>query len=187
MLTAVTALYDAQVTGTGRQSVLAQVNRIARWAAFLLARAGRPERAVEAIEGGVACELSVAAGRGAADLEALGRIDPAAAHRYRLAQARYRASVGEAFAAASGGPTVAGSTASGEAAAERGVRAAIAEIRAIPGFERFLRTDGLADIVRAAGERPLVYLVNAPSAPTPSCSPAARASRPLYGPFPFPG
>ncbi|MER7466587.1 CHAT domain-containing protein [Streptomyces sp. NPDC097981] len=182
MLTAVTALYDAQVTGTGRRSVLAQVNRIARWAAFLLARAGRPERAVEAIEGGVACELSVVAGRGTADLEALERIDPAAAHRYRLAQARYRSSVGEASAAASGGPAVAGSTVSGEAAAERGVRAAIAEIRAIPGFERFLRTDGLADTVRAAGGRPLVYLVNAPWGSyalvlprSPGESPAVRA------------
>ncbi|MFF7082090.1 CHAT domain-containing protein [Streptomyces lavendulae] len=178
MLTAVTALYDAQVTGTGRRSVLAQVNRIARWAAFLLARAGRLERAVEAIEGGVACELSVVAGRGAADLEALERIDPAAAHRYRLAQARYRSAVGEA----SGGPAGAGATVSGEAAAERGVRAAITEIRAIPGFERFLRTDGLADIVRAAGGRPLIYLVNAPWGSyalvlprSPGKSPAVRA------------
>ncbi|MFG2395006.1 CHAT domain-containing protein [Streptomyces lavendulae] len=178
MLTAVTALYDAQVTGTGRRSVLAEVNRIARWAAFLLARAGRLERAVEAIEGGVACELSVVAGRGAADLEALERIDPAAAHRYRLAQARYRSAVGEA----SGGPAGAGATVSGEAAAERGVRAAITEIRAIPGFERFLRTDGLADIVRAAGGRPLIYLVNAPWGSyalvlprSPGKSPAVRA------------
>ncbi|MEU9946023.1 CHAT domain-containing protein [Streptomyces lavendulae] len=178
MLTAVTALYDAQVTGTGRRSVLAQVNRIARWAAFLLARAGRLERAVEAIEGGVACELSVVAGRGAADLEALERIDPAAAHRYRLAQARYRSAVGEA----SGGPAGAGATVSGEAAAERGVRAAITEIRAIPGFEHFLRTDGLADIVRAAGGRPLIYLVNAPWGSyalvlprSPGKSPAVRA------------
>ncbi|MGW1519797.1 CHAT domain-containing protein [Streptomyces sp. NPDC002287] len=187
MLTAVTALYDAQVTGTGRQSVLAQVNRIARWAAFLLARAGRPERAVEAIEGGVACELSVVAGRGAADLEALGRIDPAAAHRYRLAQARYRSSVGEAFAAASGGPTVAGSTASGEAAAERGVRAAIAEIRAIPGFERFLRTDGLADIVRAAGGRPLVYLVNAPWGSYALVLPPGSGESPAVRAVPVPG
>ncbi|MFG2664066.1 CHAT domain-containing protein [Streptomyces sp. NPDC048387] len=187
MLTAVTALYDAQVTGTGRQSVLAQVNRIARWAAFLLARAGRPERAVEAIEGGVACELSVVAGRGAADLEALGRIDPAAAHRYRLAQARYRSSVGEAFAAASGGPTVAGSTASGEAAAERGVRAAIAEIRAIPGFERFLRTDGLADIVRAAGGAPLVYLVNAPWGSYALVLPRSSGESPAVRAVPVPG
>lgn len=159
MLTAVNALYDAQVTASGRRSVLAQVTRTARWAAYLLARAGRPEPAVEAIEGGLARELSVVAGRGAADLEALERIDPAVAHRYRLARGRYRSAAGEASPAASGVPAF---PASAEAAAERGMRAAIEEIRAIPGFERFLRTDALADIVRAAGGRPLAYLVNAP-------------------------
>jgi hypothetical protein len=50
-----------------------------------------------------------------------------------------------------------------QAAVERGLRAVIEEIRAIPGFERFLHTATLADIVQAAGGMPLVYLVNAPS------------------------
>lgn len=179
MMTAVNALYDAQVTGTGRRSVLAQVNTIARWAAFLLARAGRPERAIEAIESGMACELSVAAGRAAADMEALEQIDPATARRYRLARARYRSTVDAATQAATGGPT---STAREEAEAERGIRTAIEEIRAIPSFERFLRTSELEDIVRAAGGSPLAYLVNAPwgssvlALPrTPGAQPAVRA------------
>ncbi|MFJ1548752.1 CHAT domain-containing protein [Streptomyces sp. NPDC088246] len=179
MVIAVNALYDAQVTGAGRRSVLAQVTTIARWAAFLLARAGRPERAVEAIESGLACELSVVAGRGAADLEALEQTDPATARRYRLARARYRSTAGVATQAATGGPAF---TAREEAEAERGVRTAIEEIRAIPSFERFLRTSELEDIVRAAGGSPLAYLVNAPwgsyvlALPrTPGARPAVRA------------
>lgn len=159
MLTAVNALYDAQVTGAGRRSVLAQVTRIARQAAYLLARAGHPERAVEAMERGLACELSVTAGRGTQDLDALERTDPATALRYRQALARYRSTVGAAPRAATGVPVLA---AREEADAERAVRAAIEEIRAIPGFERFLRADELTDIVRAAGGSPLAYLVSAP-------------------------
>ncbi|MFE6104688.1 CHAT domain-containing protein [Streptomyces laurentii] len=159
MLTAVHALYDAQVTGAGRRSALAQVTRITRQASYLLARAGHPERAVEAMERGLACELSVTAGRGTQDLDALERTDPATALRYRQALARYRSTVGAAPRAATGVPVLA---AREEADAERAVRAAIEEIRAIPGFERFLRADELADIVRAAGGSPLTYLVNAP-------------------------
>ncbi|MFI6935547.1 CHAT domain-containing protein [Streptomyces sp. NPDC050287] len=160
MLTAVHAMYDAQVTAAGRRSVLAQATGIARWAAFLLARAGRPERAIEAIERGLACELSVVAGRGAVDLEALKRVDPTMARRYQQARERYRALVAEAPAASPGGPSV--GAADVQAAAERAMRTVIEEIRAIPGFEGFLRTTELTDIVRAAGGTPLAYLVNAP-------------------------
>ncbi|MEU2712963.1 CHAT domain-containing protein [Streptomyces sp. NPDC007205] len=167
LLSAVHALYDAQVTAAGRRSVLAQANGIARRTAFLLARAGRPERAVEAIERGLACELSVVAGRDAVDLEALERADPVLADRYRRARERYRSLVAEAPAAPAG-DTAAGLVAAAQtqtqtqAAAERGVRTVVEEIREIPGFEGFLRTTRLTDIVRAAGGMPLAYLVNAP-------------------------
>ncbi|MEU6462597.1 CHAT domain-containing protein, partial [Streptomyces sp. NPDC046976] len=90
MLTAVHALYDAQVTAAGRRSVLLLTRGTARQAAFLLARAGRPERAVEAIERGLARELSVVTGRDSVDLAALERTDPLLAHRYRAARERYR-------------------------------------------------------------------------------------------------
>ncbi|MEV5987155.1 CHAT domain-containing protein [Streptomyces sp. NPDC052051] len=160
MLSAVHALYDAQVTAAGRRSVLAQGNGIARRAAFLLARAGHPERAVEAIERGLACELSVTTGRDTVDLEALERVDPLLAQRYRRARERYRVLVAQAPAGPDGG-TSAG-PALGAAAAERAVRQVVEEIRTIPGFEGFLRTTELADIVRAAGGTPLAYLVNAP-------------------------
>lgn len=163
MLTAVHALYDAQVTATGRRSVLAQAKRVARWAAYLLTRAGRPDRAVEAIERGLACELSVVAGRGAVDLAALERLDPALVHRYRQARERYRSLDAEAPAAPPGGSSAAFVPVfDAQAAAERKVRTVIEEIRAIPGFEGFLRTTELADIVRAADGTALAYLVNAP-------------------------
>lgn len=183
MLTAVNALYDAQVTGAGRRSVLAQVTTIARWAAFLLARAGRPARAVEAIESGLACELSVAAGRGTADLETLEQIDPATARRYRLARARYRSTAGAATRAATGSFA---STAREEAEAERTVRTAIDEIRAIPSFERFLRTSELEDIVRAAAGSPLAYLVNAPWGSYVLALPRTPGVRPTVQAIPVP-
>ncbi|MFH9938807.1 CHAT domain-containing protein [Streptomyces murinus] len=248
MLTAAHALYDAQVTAAGRRGVLLLTRGTARQAAFLLARAGRPERAVEAIERGLARELSVVTGRDTVDLAALEGVDPLLAHRYRRARERYRvvaAGVKGAGAAAEGADATAegagataegagataeragataeragataeragataeraGATAGGaraavqgpgaaptggsaavagpeggsgtsdvglvgapgdfvaavgaQAAAERAVRTVVEEIRAIPGFEGFLRTTEVADVVRAAGGMPLVYLVNA--------------------------
>ncbi|MEU6992770.1 CHAT domain-containing protein [Streptomyces sp. NPDC046465] len=159
MQVAVSALYDAQVTVASRRGVLVQVDRLARWTAFLLARAGRPERAVEAIERGLACELSVVAGRGAADLAELDRVDPLMARRYRTARARYGASVTGPSAVT---PAGIAPVAREQAVAERALRTVVEEIRAIPGFEDFLRTTELRDIVKAAGGVPLAYLVNAP-------------------------
>lgn len=159
MLTAVSALYDAQVTVASRRGVLVQVDRLARWTAFLLARAGRPEHAVAALERGLACELSVVAGRGAADLEELERVDPVIARRYRQARARYRSAVA---APAPMTPDGAAPASREQAAAERDLRAVVRDVQAIPGFEDFLRTTELRDIVRAAGGRPLAYLVNSP-------------------------
>ncbi|GGR57821.1 CHAT domain-containing protein [Streptomyces sp. MBT70] len=173
MLVAVHALYDAQVTAAARRSVLLMTSGTARQAAFLLARAGRPEHAVEAIERGLARELSVAAGRDTVDLKALERVDPSAARRYEEARERYRvvaAGVAGAGVDSGGGSAGPGDGSHGgfvtsvgaQAAAERGVRAAVEEIRAIPGFEGFLRTTEVADVVRAAGGMPLAYLVNSP-------------------------
>ncbi|WP_369213361.1 CHAT domain-containing protein [Streptomyces flavofungini] len=159
MLIAVSALYDAQVTAESRRGVLVQVDRIARWTAYLLARAGRPERAVEALERGLACELSAAAGRGAAEVTALARVDPHLAERYTRARTRYAASVTEQSPLA---PGLLVPGAGEQAAAERALRTVVEEIRAIPGFEDFLRTTEARDIARAAGGLPLAYLVNAP-------------------------
>jgi tetratricopeptide (TPR) repeat protein len=74
MITAMDALYDAQVTVAGRRSVIARWPALARWTASVLANAGRPERAVEAIERGLARELSPGRAR-------RGRTARAGAHR----------------------------------------------------------------------------------------------------------
>ncbi|WP_326693595.1 CHAT domain-containing protein [Streptomyces sp. NBC_01766] len=174
MLTAVHALYDAQITAVGRRGVLLLTRGTARQAAFLLARAGRPERAVEAIERGLARELSAVAGRDTVDLAALEGVDPLLARRYREARERYRVVVAgvegadaeptRGFVTSDGGfvPSAGGFVASmgAQAAAERGVRTVVEEIQAIPGFEGFLRTTEVADVVRAAAGMPLAYLVN---------------------------
>ncbi|WP_267892834.1 CHAT domain-containing protein [Streptomyces sp. NBRC 110028] len=167
MLTAVHALYDAQITTAGRRGVLLLTRGTARQAAFLLARAGRPERAVEAIERGLARELSAVAGRDTVDLAALEGVDPLLARRFREARERYRVVVAgvegagteptSRFTAPAGGFVT---SVGAQAAAERGVRTVVEEIRAIPGFEGFLRTTEVADVVWAAGGMPLAYLVN---------------------------
>ncbi|MEW2623942.1 CHAT domain-containing protein [Streptomyces sp. NPDC048106] len=161
MLTAVHALYDAQVTAAARRSVLLTTRGTVRQAAFLLARAGRPERAVSAIERGLARELSVVTGRDTVDLEALERVDPLMARRYREARERYRVVVA-GMDADSGDAGGGGGSVGAQAAAERGMRAVVEEIRAIPGFAGFLRTTEVADVVRSAGGTPLAYLVNSP-------------------------
>ncbi|MFI5781164.1 CHAT domain-containing protein [Nocardia sp. NPDC051570] len=159
MVVAMDALYDAQVTVAGRRSVLAEGSRLARWAAVALARAGRGERAIEALEHGLAREFSVIAGRDAAELDALEHLDPTMAARYRHANTRYRTSIAEPVMAR---PHGVGDAMDEQARAERDLRAVTDEIRAIPGFEGFLRTEEWADVVRACGGVPLVYLANAP-------------------------
>jgi CHAT domain-containing protein/tetratricopeptide (TPR) repeat protein len=158
MVVAMEALYDAQVTSVGRRAAISYVSRLTRWAVFALARAGRPERAVEVLERGLACEFSLTAGRDTAELDSLEQADPTIAGRYRKAVAHYRVSIAE--------PTMVGAPAAAvideQARAERNLRAVIEEVRAIPGFERFARTDELADIARASSGIPLAYLVNAP-------------------------
>lgn len=159
MLVAADSLYGAQVTVVGRRSVLTEVSRTARWASFLLARAGRVEEAVKAIEHGLAYELSVVAGRDAAKLDSLAEVDSQLADRYRATHARYRNSL-ESQTKPSGGDV--SDSHQEQAAAERELRAVIDEIRATPTFESFLRTTELEDIIRSSRGIPVVYLVNAP-------------------------
>ncbi|MGV9834304.1 CHAT domain-containing protein [Nocardia niigatensis] len=160
MVVAVAALFDAQVTIVGRRSVLSEASRVSRWAAYLLARAGHAERAVEAIEAGLACELSVVVGRAAVDLRVLDGLDPIVADKYRQAQTRYQSSITEPATPMAGSLVAHDPVEQG--AAERALRTVINEIRTIPGFDGFLRASRIEDISRAAGGVPLAYLVNAP-------------------------
>lgn len=156
-LTAFGNLYNAQTTAEDQRRVLADDPRLARWAAYALARAGRAREAIEAIEHGRARQLTVAVSRDTADLARLTAIDEHLASAYRAALAAYRAALNGGGAAASPADSRQQIT-----AAEKGIQRVLSEIRDIPGLERFLQPATVADINDAAGGHPVIYLVSAP-------------------------
>ncbi len=158
MLTAFAALYDAQASAEGRRRVLASSPTLGRWAAYALARAGRPQQAVETIENGRARQLSSAVGRDTADLARLAAADPHLADRYREALAGFRAAL------AGAGQNQAQADAQRRVtAAEHAIQGILEQIRAIPGFERFLRPMSVSDIRQAGHGYPVIYLISAPA------------------------
>jgi CHAT domain-containing protein len=157
MLTAFGALYDAQVTGEARREVLTRSPNLARWAAYALARAGRTELAVEAIENGRTRQLSASLARESADLARLAAADPHLADQYRQALAEFRSALADA------GQTLAGAAVQDRiVAAERAIQLLLQQIRGIPGLERFLRPMSVADIGAVGQGDPVIYLVSAP-------------------------
>jgi CHAT domain-containing protein/tetratricopeptide (TPR) repeat protein len=157
MLAAHNTLYDLQTSAEGRRRVLALSPRLARWAAFSLARAGRLERAVEALEQGRARQLSLSASRGTVELGQLAAVDRLLADQWVATLDAYRAALPDnqgRIAPATGTAQV--------SAAERQVRHLLQQIRAIPGFEDFLRPMTTQDVLVAGGGLPVVYLLNAP-------------------------
>ncbi len=157
ILTALSALYDAQVTGEARQEVLGRSPNLARWAAYTLARAGRRDRAVEAIEHGRARQLSASLARESADLARLTAADPHLADRYRQALAEFRGALADAEQA------LAGPAAQDRiVAAERDIQVLLQQIRSIPGLANFLRPMSAADIREAGQGDPVIYLISAP-------------------------
>jgi len=142
--------YDAQETSEGRGHVLSRHPRLSRWAAHALARAGKIAEAVDALEGGRALALGVSVGRTSADLRALALLDPFLADAYRAAMAVYSAAL-----AAGGGGTPA-------LAAYRGLAAAVAMIRATPGFEAFLARPRVPELLARDGSAQVVYLSTVP-------------------------
>jgi tetratricopeptide (TPR) repeat protein len=152
MLTALDTLYAAQTTPEGRREILDRYTNLARWATFALARAGRLEQAVEAIERGLARELGVTVGRDTADLGRLTNVDRTLAEQYQSAQRELGAAL-----AATGADAV-----QRVRSAENAVRAAIDQIRQIPGFSGFLKEITAADIAQIAGQHAILYLVSAP-------------------------
>jgi CHAT domain-containing protein len=156
-LTAFSNLYNAQTTAEDQRRVLASGPRLARWAAYALARAGRPKEAVETIERGRARQLSVAVSRDTADLARLTATDEYLASGYRVALANYRAALEEAHTAASPADLR-----QRIVAAEREIQQVLSQIRDIPGLERFLQPATTTDISNAASGHPVIYLVCAP-------------------------
>jgi CHAT domain-containing protein len=156
-LAAFSYLYDSQITAAGQRRLLAGSPRLARWAAYALARAGRAAEAVEVIEQGRARQLSVALSRDTADLARLATLDESLADRYRECLAAYRAAVNAGAA-----PIPPADLESQIATAEQRIQELLSEVRAIPGLERFLLPATIADISADADRRPVIYLVCAP-------------------------
>jgi CHAT domain len=159
MLIAFDAYFNAQSTGDARRQVLAAHARLARWAAYALARSGRIAAAVEALERARTRELDVNTRRDTADLDAVGHRDPALAERYRERLAAYRA------AATPQPPTRAATTAGGHSAvvASAALREVIDEIHGIPGLQRFLAVPTVTESLIAAGARQAIYVASAPA------------------------
>lgn len=158
VLTAFGTLYDAQASVRGRREVIALRPRLARWAAYALARAGRPEQAVEVIENGRARQLSIAVARDMADLTRLSAVDPPLADRYQQTLTHYRAALADIAHRA-----VQTDAQRQIRAAERDIEFTLQQIRAIPGFEGFLQPMSVADICQAGNGDPVIYLVSAPA------------------------
>ena len=158
MLSAFDMLYRAQTSAAGRRSIIESSPNLARWAAYALARAGRTEQAIEAIENGRARQLSVNLSRETADLFRLASADPNVADRYQAALASYRAAL-----ARSTQPSSPPDAQQLIAAAERDIENVLEQIRVIPGFERFLRPMSVHEICQAGGGDPVIYLVSAPA------------------------
>jgi CHAT domain-containing protein len=96
--------------------------------------------------------------RDTADLARLAGKDESLAARYRASLVAYRA----AMEAGSAAPVPPGDLERQIAAAEQNMQKVLAEVRAIPGFERFLRPVAIADISADADGLPVIYLVSAP-------------------------
>jgi CHAT domain-containing protein/tetratricopeptide (TPR) repeat protein len=156
MLFALSYSYDSQLTAAGQHRVLTAHPRLARWAAYALARAGRTREAVEAIEQGRARQLSVTISRDTADIARLTDADEHLAVRYRACLTAYQAALEAANAV-----VLPGGLERRIAAAEQEIQRVLSEVRAIAGFEQFLRPVAIADISAHGNGHPVIYLVSA--------------------------
>jgi len=161
MLAAFDVLYAAQATSEARRHVLVAHPRLARWAAYALARTGRTAAAVEALERARTRELDVNTRRDTADLDAVGRQDPGLVDRYRNALAAYRAAATQPPQETQPAEIATGH---GDAVARAAtLQHVISEIRAIPGFRRFLVEPTAAESLLSAGAGQALYVVSAPA------------------------
>lgn len=161
MLEAFDALFTAQATNDARRHVLASYPRLARWAAYALARTGRTLAAIEALERARARELDVSARRATADLVAVGHRDPGLVDRYLNALTAYRAATVQVQPQAV--PTDTATRGDPAVRAAATLHSVIDEVRAIPGLERFLATPTAAESLLAAGISQALYIASAPA------------------------
>ncbi len=165
-LTAVRAadvVYQSRKTAESRMAQLGQAPTLPRWAAYALVRAGRVEQAVEVLENARARESGEVVARDEADLSRLRSVDRVAYGQFLQARTALqqveRSSDTSALSASGPGP--------GSEHVALHFMQVVAQIREIPGFERFLAGPGIAEIATiAVGGPPIVYLLASPHGST---------------------
>jgi hypothetical protein len=153
-------LFEAQLARRHKEAWLREARDLPARLAYGLASTGDPAGAALALEQGRAQLLSDALERDRADLDRLrtaghGRL----VDRYREAADRVQALEGTDLLP--GRPDQPVASADERRAARAELEAAIAEIRAVAGYERFLAQPVFADINEISKREPLVYLAAA--------------------------
>jgi CHAT domain-containing protein/uncharacterized protein YbgA (DUF1722 family) len=168
-LQAAEILYGESVSPSGKAAELEATGTLFRSAAYALVRAARPgalHRAVEVAELGRARGLGETLTRDRSDLSVIERDYPDIYERYRTAAEIVRSLERTDRASADRQDTAQLSftdLANRIRAARADLDAAIEAIRAIPGYEAFLRPPTYAEIAAAAQPGvPLVYLITTP-------------------------
>lgn len=146
---------DLCATSEGRLRELHAHSDVFRLAGYALASANRPERAIEIIELGRARELAALMQDDVLDTEALAMLDPALCGEF-LELRRNLDSIGRAGIADVG-------LEAGSALASERMSAAVDRIRALPGFEDFLKPSSFSQIAETVEpSEGLAYLVSSP-------------------------
>jgi CHAT domain-containing protein/tetratricopeptide (TPR) repeat protein len=165
-LQALEQLFATQVTRVHKETWLRDAQGISIRAAYARAKVEDTDGAAEAFERGRALMLAEALQRDRADVQRLAEADrqdlrdryEAAVSRWnRLSRSRDDAGVPEPGIVKMADRASPGFTEDMRAAREE-LGAAIAEIRTVPGYQRFLLPPAFADLVADAGESPLAYL-----------------------------
>jgi len=141
----------------GRRAEIQSNQNIFRWAAYALARSGRPERAVEILELGRARQLGAWIGRGSFDLEPIRYFDPQLADdleellvsRDELQRRERLHGVAETVEAAE---------------VAEALQVTLSQVRDLPGLAQFLLPPRFEDVAAsAASDEAFAYLVTSPS------------------------
>jgi CHAT domain-containing protein len=148
--------WESRATARGRVLELRENLNVFRWAAYALARVGRLERAVEVLELGRARQLANWVATDVIDLERLRVLDPELEQRFVALRAALERL--ERDQRTGDEPAVAEAAQLAEELATT-----TSQIRALPGFESFLRAPRFHDVAAAArSEDALAYLVTSP-------------------------
>lgn len=147
---------QARTTLRGRLNELHSCVNLFRWAGYALARAGKPESAIETVELGRARELSTWLRDDEADLDLLRALDPSLCARFLESRARLEGVERDERAGIS-----VSSESAARAAEEFG--AALTAIRCLPGLDRFLTAVPFSELTSGLETtEALVYLITAP-------------------------